>query len=400
MKLIFYDKTNVDHILFCLFYNQIYNGIKTNKILFDDFTSLEHYVFLPDIKYEIIFLDYLPHKEWLDKLDNVEPEYKYTYVLYTTLPLSINQLNNETVVVTNIYDNSYINYHGIFLNYIYCENSLSNFINNELVTVNLNHTEKELLQIIKQLISFFNYDNGILSDKYYYIHILFKKYFSNISIYDLSTNNQIIILHKYITNDYYSFSFEHNITNISYNKQFNELYYYGEFNILYYDNQKNFVNFINNKDEFFTPTNTKKSIKVFTINTTNISESIMLHNFYVQKLNNLFSSEFTYTDLIEYYNPLNKQSVFIPVEFNNQKYFLHNLTSLNNPIINYFNDNIYIKNILIDYHKVKYDIVETYSDTINKINPLLNIYQKNKYNSYNNNIGEFLSTKYNLNLTV
>ena len=376
-KIVFYDKSNIDHILFVgmLLYGEYAN-------IFEIKNYSELYFIPNDNDYEFIFLEYLPKNEWFTYLANNNIGI-ISMKLYSKNLLKINT-NNENNVVENVYDSVLFQYNGNLIKNIYCGKLLCNYWNNNEFN---NSIEFKDSTQVKYLINIFvlSYRNESLFVNFdYFFNIMLKNiksnYIKNIyKFYNLA--NQIYFDSTFIQNKFENKLYQINdsIDYLLIEKQ------------LLNENIDNTINVIIKDKELFLNNNESNYFKIIKINTTDIEDILSLINMFINHFKNEFSN--VKIDCLEIYNIFTKQSIYIPnigvSSFNNYE-----------QIISYYNstNGQNIKNLLLTYHKV-YNSNENIQLIENDyINPYLTIYNTNKINLYTNSITQYINFNFYKNI--
>lgn len=411
MKIIYYDKNNIDHILFCCLYNNLYG--ETENLSFIDYHNLFDKSIFTDLnkKYTIIFLEYLPLKEYYTSLDeyylslneNSNIPLIDNFIFYTNKVLKISQTSEENTI-QNILDNVNILYNDNIHNYFYYEtNSLCKFLLNtqSREITNNNYLSNIKYFEIKNLIEIFDKTCIQVNYKSILIQKLFNQYLSNIDFKIIFENLFEIGLKENIINIYYNILGDNNLNYFLVKNKFDKLLKDINWNILIIDSDRKYINIIENNKELFFNENVNH-FKLIKINTLDINESLLNHNSIITVLSNYYKTliglEFFKDTIIEYHNPITLQSLFIPIDI-----YIPYINKLKIQTINYFKDNNYLTNLINDYYNDK--ILSLNDETLipiinelNEINPIYNLTIKK--DEYSNSIFEIINTNFGTNLNI
>ena len=368
-KIVFYDKSNIDHILFVgmLLYGEYVN-------IFEIKNYSELYFIPNDNDYEFIFLEYLPKNEWFTYLANNNIGI-ISMKLYSKNLLKINT-NNENNVVENIYDSLFFKYNNNLIENIYCGKLLCKYWNTDFENSNKFDASIQL----KYLINIFviSHENNNAFGKFDYFFNLMLKNISHIDIKNIykfyGIANQI-----YFDSSFIQTKFENKLYQIN-----DSIDYLLIEKQLLNENIDNTTNVIIKDKELFLNNNESNYFKIIKINTTDIDDILSLINMLIVfNKNQLLNVRI---DFYEIHNVFTKQSIYIPnigvSSFNNYE-----------QIISYYNstNGQNIKNLLLTYHKV-YNSNENIQLIENDyINPYLTIYNTNKINLYTNSITQYIN---------
>lgn len=404
MKIIYYDKQNVDHILFCCLYKIIYGP--NNVLTFIEYHDLNNKSLI-DIQneYSIIFLEYLPIKAWYQSMLNYNIK---EFILYTTkkIELKLNIDDDQNIGdgddYQNIFDNTLIEYNNKIHNYIHCNtNTISNYLLLKDFPIILNYTRVKFLQL-KSLIEIFEKTANPINIKFIIIQQLLKENLTGNSFEIVYENLFLIGLIDNINNIYYEVLPEKNINHNLIKNKFDLFCRDIKWNIIHRNTiTKKYIETEENKQLFYQEKEDSK-IKLIQIQTTDIQRSLLLHNFLNMFLNKKYDGTDIFGkldyDFIEYHNPLSKQSVYIPNLF-----YISNVSRLNFELSNYYNtkqDELYLLTDYYNKHILNQNVLLLNIDSnLSEINPLYTLVQNN-INDYTNTITQLVNTKYGTKLKV
>lgn len=366
MKIVFYDKLNVDHVLFMSMFINIENLTLVNIKNFIEINQIE------SGEYDFIFLEYLPKKEWFDNLVSNQIIVNSIKV-YTKQLFEINTSNNT---INNIYDNVFLNYNDKLIEYIYCGKTLCSFYEN-IIIENTSRTDINNINYVLDIFLFSRNDIYNISKIDYFLNMLIK----NLYYTDLKLIGKLntLIGSIYFTSNYLNnkvndklFQIEECIDYLLIEKS------------LLNENIDNTIDVIFNDREMFFNENSSNFYKIIKFNTTDINEILIMINFLI--IHFKYSNPDLKIDCYEIHNLKTKQSVFIPI---------NEIIKLNNYLdfVNFYSDSLgqTIKELLITYHKF-YNSNENIQIIDNDyVNPFLTIHNSTKHNYYTNPITNLIN---------
>lgn len=373
-KIVFYDKSNIDHILFVsmLLYND-------NLSIFDIRNYTELFFIQDNNEYEFIFLEYLPNNNWFTYLANNNITI-LSMKLYSKNLLKLNVSISDTTdnSVENVYDSVFFRYNGNLIENIYCGKLLCNYWNKNEFD---NSIEFSNLTQIKYLINIFilSHENNIAFGKFDYFFNLMLKNINHIDIKNIykfyGITNQI-----YFDSSFIQTKFENKLY------QINDSIDYLLIDKLLSENIDNTDVIIKNKELFLNNIDSNY-FKLIKFNTTDIDSILSLINMFINHFENEYPT--VKIDCLEIHNIFTTQSIYIPL---NMVSNYHNY----NQIISFYDsvDGQNVKNLLITYHKV-YNSIENIQVIDNDyINPYLTIYNSEKINFYTNPITQYINNNF------
>lgn len=397
MKVLYYDKNNPDHVLFCLLYNELYNV--ENNVIFIDFYNLFDTTLLPQVEdFTVIFLEHIPFKEWFD---NIQLEdLKITEVmLYTNKSLKLTQFGGTDDVIENIYESTVIKYEGIFINYILVNGKLSKYLFN-LQTGMSNSPKRSNYNVLGIIIASYcatNITKDFDNKQAILIQMLCKKLISGNSIEVMSRNIYKDGIVSLINQIFFSLDITDNVFYQNLTKKFLKVSRDINFRVITLDTDRKYISTVNDKIEYLNHVDNVEVpvVRLIQILTTDIKQSLLEHNFIKASLKERYYVLFGFfkCDFIEYHNPITKQSVFISYD-----YVLNFNTSEDN---DYTLTEKQLQYLADYYYKFVLNIVRPTTPLIvpNEINPLLTI-TITESDDYTNNIVNNLNIIYNENLNI
>ena len=374
-KIVFYDKSNIDHILFVsmLLYND-------NLSIFDIRNYTELFFIQDNNEYEFIFLEYLPNNNWFTYLTNNNITI-LSIKLYSKnlLKLNVSISNTSDNPVENVYDSVFFSYNGNLIENIYCGKLLCNYWNNDFDNSNKFDASSQL----KYLINIFvlSHDNDINFGKFDYFFNLMIKNIRQLDIKNVykfyGIANQI-----YFDSSFIQTKFENKLYQIN-----DSINYLLIDKTILSENMENTISAIINDKEIFLNNNDSNYFKIIKFNTTDIDSILSLINMFI----NHFKNEYPIVkiDCLEIYNIFTNQSIYIPLNIVSN---YHNY----NQIISFYDsvDGQEIKNLLITYHKVFNSNENIQVIDNDYINPYLTIYNSEKINFYTNPITQYINNNF------
>lgn len=375
-KIVFYDKSNIDHILFVsmLSYDD-------NLSIFDIRNYSELFFIQNNNEYEFIFLEYLPNNNWFTYLANNNIGI-ISMKLYSKNLLKINT-NNENNVVENVYDSMFFQYNGNLIENIYCGKLLCKYWNTDFENSNKFDASIQL----KYLINIFviSHENNNAFGKFDYFFNLMLKNISHIDIKNIykfyGIANQI-----YFDSSFIKTKFENKLYQIN-----DSIDYLLIEKQLLNENIDNTTEVIIKDKELFLNNNESNYFKIIKINTTDIDSILSLINMFINHFENEYPN--VKIDCLEIHNIFTTQSIYIPL---NMVSNYHNY----NQIISFYDsvDGQNVKNLLTTYHKV-YNSNENIQLIDNDyINPYLTIFNSEKINFYTNPITQHINFNFYKNI--
>ena len=371
-KLVFLNPENIDHLLFCLLYKQVYKD-KYKSIIFESFTQVDN-VNLLNVVDEILFVEHLPVNSVIEIYEINYKHIKFDVISSDTyLPIKFESIFSKINI--SQYVSKLTSLSVDLWNEIYCGNEeiqKRTHIEDNIIDLILIYDE-----ITKIFAGTFYYSNKRKLTNFK-LETIFKEYLT----FDVLINN---ILLKGVYN------------RIFFEKFSNPLYFENKYKLIRRDLEFNLFDrtiFIKETDkEKYLNTLDSKYLKIITIKTSNLKQDINFVNYFLEcflnEISNYGDENYYEPDFIEIHNFNTVQSIFIPVNINKR---ISSINIDNGEYINYYEseDTDRKFNLLVNYFgSVPKEVIKP-----DIINPLLSIIEtstlKQHYNDYTNPITPYI----------
>lgn len=388
MEIIIYEKSNPDHVLFCLLMKQISN----KNFLFLDYYEMQNSLDYEEID-SITFLQYLPKANFFKRIN--ENKTLTRFIFYCDKEI-ITKQNIDEEIIENIYNTVIFKYARKDIEYKYVSDNFSWHLFQNQVNL-LGNTNPTKLNSIGTLISLLNLSTNSNNYNNNIIQYLFNTLLSNSPIEIIEKNIYKDGITSLINQIHYNIDINDNMFFRNLKSKYDLIYRDSEYFVIKYSDNM-FLLKTNSKeyfDNFVTPEDEFTYTKLIQISTTNIKQSLLEHDLIV----NMFkqnSYDKMICDYIEYFNPITNQSIFVPFNYLlGFKESEENTYKLSDTEILKLEK--YKSEILLP-KAVDTQIYTNLQQT--EINKLLNINPNDKIDDYRNPIVDNINLTFNENLNI